>query len=91
MIRRPRGHYIVEELFGRGTVVWCLKCHEDFSSLGGYATRREISEAFDKPCRGTWKKELVVINRLFDQAERRQKRALKWIAFDQKRKKKGKK
>lgn len=82
MIRR-HGHYIVEtrSRLDRNNMAWCLKCGEDFCTASGRAATAWV---FDKPCRGTWKKEMATINRLFDQAEKRQATLLKWMAFDQK-------
>jgi hypothetical protein len=84
MIRR-RGHYILESKskLDRNSSAHCLKCGETVCTPHG-----GVVAMFDRPCRGTWKKEAATINRLFDQAERRQELFLKWIAFDQKRNKK---
>ena len=85
MIRR-RGHYIQESKskLDRNSVAWCLKCSISFCTPGQGAAQAHV---FDGRCRGTWKKELAAIGRDFDQAERRQRIALKWLAFDQKLKK----
>lgn len=82
MIRR-HGHYILESgsKLDRNNSAYCLKCSESFCTPNGRAATAWV---FDERCRGTWKKELAIINRFFDEAERRQKRALRWMAFDQK-------
>lgn len=84
---RPKGHYIVEELSGMGTESWCLKCHEDYSSLRGYATRKEISEAFNEACRGNWTKSLRNLEWQMNQVKQNIKRVRKWMAFDRQKKK----
>ena len=86
MITRRHGHYIQESrsTVDRNDFAICLKCHQSFSTASGRAATTWV---FERPCRGSWKSELAAINRDFDQAERRQKLALKWIAFDQKQKK----
>lgn len=84
---RPKGHYIVEELFGMGTVSWCLKCHEEYSSLRGYATREEISEAFDEACSGNWAKSLSNLEWQMNQLIKKMDRVRKWMAFDRQKKK----
>lgn len=81
---QKNGHYIVDVLFGLGTDYWCLKCHEEYSSRRGRATTAEISEAFEKACRGNWSKTLRNVEWKMTQLTKEIARVRKWMAHDQK-------